>query len=34
MVVYDAGHWPLPRNQMTREIVNFLDKHLGRPEGQ
>ena len=31
MVMYDAGHWPLPRNQMTREIVNFLDIHLGNP---
>ncbi len=28
VVLYDAGHWPLPRNQMRREILTFLDKHL------
>ena len=28
-VVYDAGHWPLPRNEVIRESVNWLDRYLG-----
>jgi formylglycine-generating enzyme required for sulfatase activity len=26
-VVFNAGHWPLPRNQMVNEILNWLDKY-------
>jgi dienelactone hydrolase len=29
LVLYPSGHWPLPRNQMRREILQFLDEHLG-----
>lgn len=25
--LFDAGHWPLPRNQMVNEILNWLDKY-------
>jgi dienelactone hydrolase len=28
-VVFDAGHDPLPRSQVTREILAWLDKYLG-----
>jgi formylglycine-generating enzyme required for sulfatase activity/dienelactone hydrolase len=28
-VVYDAGHDPLPRSQFVREILAWLDRHLG-----
>ena len=28
-VVYDAGHWPLPRNEVILESVNWLDRYLG-----
>jgi eukaryotic-like serine/threonine-protein kinase len=28
-VAYDTGHWPLPRNQLTREIDEWLDRYLG-----
>ena len=27
--VYDAGHWPLPMNEVIRETVDFLDRYLG-----
>jgi formylglycine-generating enzyme required for sulfatase activity/dienelactone hydrolase len=26
-VLFKAGHWPLPRNQMVNEILNWLDKY-------
>lgn len=26
-VLFDAGHWPLPRNQMVNEVLNWLDKY-------
>ena len=29
LVGYDVGHWPLPPNQMRREVLLFLDEHLG-----
>ena len=25
--VYDAGHWPLPMNEVVRETVDFLDRY-------
>ena len=25
--VYDAGHWPLPMNEVIRETVDFLDRY-------
>jgi formylglycine-generating enzyme required for sulfatase activity/dienelactone hydrolase len=28
-VVYDAGHAPLPRNKMMREVADWLDLYLG-----
>lgn len=28
-VTYNAGHWPLPRSQTTREINQWFDKYLG-----
>ncbi len=28
-VVFDAGHDPLPRSQVSREILAWLDKYLG-----
>ena len=28
-VVFDAGHDPLPRSQMIREILAWLDKYMG-----
>ncbi len=28
-VVYEAGHWPLPRNELIRETLDWLDKYLG-----
>ena len=29
LVLYESGHWPLPRNQMTREIDDWLSRYLG-----
>lgn len=29
LVIYDANHWPLPRNQMIREVIDWLDHYLG-----
>jgi len=26
-VLYKAGHWPLPRNQMINETLTWLDKY-------
>ena len=26
-VVFQAGHWPLPRNQMVNEVLGWLDKY-------
>ena len=26
-VLFKAGHWPLPRNQMVNEVLNWLDKY-------
>jgi hypothetical protein len=28
-VVFDAGHDPLPRSQVIREILAWLDKYMG-----
>jgi hypothetical protein len=28
-VIEDAGHWPLPLNDVIRETADFLDVHLG-----
>jgi hypothetical protein len=30
-VLYDAGHDPLPRSQVVREILSWLDRCLGSP---
>ena len=27
LVFYDSGHWPLPRNQMIRETLSWLDRY-------
>ncbi len=32
IVIFDSGHWPLPRNQISREISDWLDRHFGRVE--
>ena len=32
LVVYETGHWPLPRHQMAREKVDWLDRYLGPVE--
>jgi dipeptidyl aminopeptidase/acylaminoacyl peptidase len=32
-VVYDAGHDPLPRSQIIREILTWLDRYLGPVPG-
>jgi dipeptidyl aminopeptidase/acylaminoacyl peptidase len=29
LVIYDAEHWPLPRNQVAREMSSWLDRYLG-----
>ena len=29
LVVYDAGHLPLPRGEMIREILAWLDRYMG-----
>lgn len=29
LVLYDTGHWPLPRNETAREISDWLDRYLG-----
>ena len=29
LVIYDTNHWPLPRNQMIREVIDWLDHYLG-----
>ncbi len=29
LVIYDAGHLPLPRGEMIREILEWLDRYLG-----
>lgn len=26
-IAFQAGHWPLPRNQMVNEVLNWLDKY-------
>ena len=26
IIFYDSGHWPLPRNQMIKETLSFIDK--------
>jgi dienelactone hydrolase len=28
-ILDDAGHWPLPRNEVIRETVDFLDRYMG-----
>ena len=27
LVFYDSGHWPLPRNQMIKETLAWIDKY-------
>ena len=27
IIFYDSGHWPLPRNQMIRETLDFMKKY-------
>ena len=27
LVFYDSGHWPLPRNQMIKETLSWIDKY-------
>ena len=27
LIFYDSGHWPLPRNQMIKETLFWLDKY-------
>ena len=27
LIFYDSGHWPLPRNQMIRETLSWLEKY-------
>ena len=27
IIFYDSGHWPLPRNQMIRETLDFIEKY-------
>ena len=27
LVFYNAGHWPLPRNQMIKETLDWIDKY-------
>ena len=27
LVFYESGHWPLPRNQMIRESLAWMDKY-------
>ena len=29
MRVFDAGHWPLPMNDVIRETIDFLDRYGG-----
>lgn len=29
LVLYETGHWPLPRNEIAREIGDWLDRYLG-----
>jgi alpha-beta hydrolase superfamily lysophospholipase len=29
LVIYDTGHWPLPRHQMSREMIDWLDRYHG-----
>ena len=31
--VYEAGHWPLPMNEVIRETIDFLDRFVGRVGG-
>ncbi len=32
LVLYETGHWPLPRNETAREISDWLDRYLGPVE--
>lgn len=34
LVLYESGHWPLPRGQMVRDSVAWLDRYLGSPARQ
>ncbi len=27
IIFYDSGHWPLPRNQMIKETLSFIDRY-------
>ena len=27
LVFYNSGHWPLPRNQMIKETISWIDKY-------
>jgi dienelactone hydrolase len=31
-VVYDTGHWPIPRNELIKESLAWLDRYLGPVE--
>lgn len=33
-VVYEAGHWPIPRHELIRESLDWLDKNLGPVEAR
>jgi formylglycine-generating enzyme required for sulfatase activity/dienelactone hydrolase len=33
VIIEDAGHWPLPRNEVIRETADFLDRYLGPVTG-
>lgn len=29
LVLYDAGHWPLPRGEVAKECLGWLDRYFG-----
>jgi hypothetical protein len=28
-IIFEAGHWPLPRSQSIKEGLDWLDRYLG-----
>lgn len=34
LILYESGHWPLPRYLMMRDSLAWLDQHLGHPAGR
>ena len=34
LILYESGHWPLPRYLMMRDSLDWLDQYLGRPGPQ